>query len=226
MSTEEEPSKVSSGTFVQLADDGDQAVGVLTGMPFVHEVVWSKENGYETYSPKEHAGRRPRMRVAMNFFDLADGTMRIIEGGARWWKNVRAIRAELPFDRWAFEIVRHGGPSDPRTRYSIQPYARLGTSLRMRIATTPVHDLEKILGVAHPMVAVRVGNPPVDETSKQAVLEASDAEIVRAAIQWEALRRSFWAESDGKGAPPSRAQFRQAEDVLVAMIRLRSRGGL
>ncbi|MBZ0115689.1 MAG: hypothetical protein K8H88_01750 [Sandaracinaceae bacterium] len=162
--------EAASSIFVRLLEDGDRAVGVLTGMPFVYEVVWSKEDGYEPYDPARHAGRKPRVRVAMNFFDLADGKMRIVVGGSRWWKSVRSIRTELPLDRWAFEIVRRGGPGDPRTTYTVLPYARLGTSMRMRVITTPLHDLEKAL--APRAVADRMAllpPPPADDATAAAL---------------------------------------------------------
>ena len=69
----------AGGIFVRLANDGDKVTGVFCGEPHAREVIWSGER-YEELDPKEPAhngdGKRPSLRVAMNFFVLAEGAMK------------------------------------------------------------------------------------------------------------------------------------------------------
>lgn len=135
----------AGGLFVQLKDHGDKIVGVFCGDPYAREVVWTDEEGYEPYDPERHVGKRPSLRVALNFFVVRDGAMKIVEGGSQWFKSILAVRAKFPLDQWAMEIERQGGARDPKTQYVVLPDQQLDAATRAKIAAIPLHDLERLL---------------------------------------------------------------------------------
>src|SRR5690606_18365566 len=67
------------GIYVKLADDGDKAVGAIVGDPHPREVIWTGE-AYEPYDPNNaaHKGKRPSLKVSLNFYVPGEG-MKIIE---------------------------------------------------------------------------------------------------------------------------------------------------
>ena len=71
----------AGGIFVRLANNGDKVTGVFCGEPYAHEVVWTGER-YEAYDAKNPAhqgeGRRASLRVAINFFAITEGAMKVI----------------------------------------------------------------------------------------------------------------------------------------------------
>ena len=107
----------TGGIFVRLASNGEKVTGVFCGEPFAREVVWTGER-YEAFDPKNAAhqadGKRPSLRVAMNFFVIADGAMKVIEGGTQWFKDVLKVRDKYGLDKWSFEIERRGDAGDVR----------------------------------------------------------------------------------------------------------------
>jgi hypothetical protein len=139
----------SGGIFVRLANNGDKVTGVFCGEPFAREVVWTGEH-YEAYDPKnpEHQadGKRPSLRVAMNFYVIAENAMKVIEGGSQWFKDVLKLRDKYGLGVWSFEIERRGEAGDPKTRYSMLPEEKLGDELRKKIAATALHDLPNVAG--------------------------------------------------------------------------------
>lgn len=139
----------AGGIFVRLANDGDKVTGAFCGDPFAREVVWTGER-YETYDPKNPAhqidGRRPSMRVSINFFVLAEGVMKVIEGGSQWFKDVLKVRDKYGLDKWSFEIERHGEAGDPKTKYTILPEEKLGDDVKKKVAAADAHDLPSVVG--------------------------------------------------------------------------------
>lgn len=136
----------AGGLFVELKDHGDKVAGVFCGEPYAREVVWDDEDGYTPYDPHgKHAGQRANLRVALNFYVPAVGGMKIIEGGSRWFKSILAVRAKFPLDQWSVEIERQGGARDPKTTYTVLPHEQLDAATRAKIASMPLHDLERVL---------------------------------------------------------------------------------
>ncbi len=138
----------SGGVFVRLASNGDKVTGVFCGEPYAREVIWTGER-YEPYdatsSAQQSEGKRPSLRVALNFYVVADGTMKIIEGGTQWFKDVLKVRDKYGLDKWSFEIERHGDAGDPKTKYTILPEEKIDASLRSTLADVRLHDLEAVL---------------------------------------------------------------------------------
>jgi hypothetical protein len=135
----------SGGIFVRLANNGDKIVGAFCGGPYAREVVWTGER-YEQFDKNNiaHLGKRPSLRVMLNFYVPAEGAMKVIEGGTVWFKDVLKVRDKYGLDKWLFEIERHGDAGDPKTTYSILPEVKLDDEMRARIAATEPHDLESI----------------------------------------------------------------------------------
>lgn len=133
----------SGGMFVRLAKDGDKVVGAFCGEPLPKEVVWTGER-YETYDEQAHGDKRPSLRVMVNFFVPADGQMKVIEGGAAWFKDILKVRDKYGLDTWLFEIERHGDAGDTKTTYSILPETKIDDEMRAKIAAVDLIDLEVV----------------------------------------------------------------------------------
>jgi len=71
----------SGGIFVRLANNGDKIVGAFCGDPYAREVIWTGER-YEQFDENNsaHQGKRPSLRVMLNFYVPAEGAMKVIEG--------------------------------------------------------------------------------------------------------------------------------------------------
>lgn len=135
----------SGGIFVRLAANGDKIIGALCGEPYAREVIWTGER-YEVFDENNsaHQGKRPSLRVMLNFFVPAENAMKVIEGGTVWFKDVLKVRDKYGLDKWLFEIERHGDAGDPKTTYSILPEEKLDDEMRARIAAAEPHDLKSI----------------------------------------------------------------------------------
>ena len=133
----------SGGIFVRLANNGDKIVGAFCGEPYAREVIWTGER-YEQFDENNsaHQGKRPSLRVMLNFYVPAEGAMKVIEGGTVWFKDVLKVRDKYGLDKWLFEIERHGDAGDPKTTYSILPEEKLDDEMRARIAAAEPHDLK------------------------------------------------------------------------------------
>lgn len=134
----------ASGIYVRLVNDGDKVVGVFCGQPFGRTVHWAGTS-YEECAGNDcahcAAGTRATLRVACNFYVLADRAMKIIEGGARWFDDVLNVRKKYGVADWAFEIARRGAANSPKTTYAILPDVRLDSAQRAQIAAVKLHDL-------------------------------------------------------------------------------------
>jgi hypothetical protein len=161
-----------SGVFVRLANNGDSVVGVFCGTPFAREVIWMGDK-YEFYDPESPAhqatGKRPSMKVAINFYVLPQGEMKIIEGSSQWFRDLWAVREKYGLENWSFEIKRHGEPKDPKTKYTILPEEKLAAEQRERIAKLELHDIETTL--LNGGSAKEDGDALVDESLAGAIIE-------------------------------------------------------
>lgn len=141
-------SSSGSGLYVRLANDRDKIVGAFTGEPYARETHWSGER-YEECSGDgcSHCGegKRPNLRVSMNFFVPAERDLKIIEGGVTWFKDLLKARDKYGLDKWLFEIERHGAAGDPKTSYTILPEEKLTPEQLAEIDGLRLHDLPKVV---------------------------------------------------------------------------------
>jgi len=138
----------AGGVFVRLATHGDKVTGVFCGEPYAREVVWTGER-YEAYDAKnpdhQGEGKRPSLRVAINFYVPAENAMKIIEGGTQWFKDVLKVRDKYGLDKWSFDIERHGEAKDTKTKYTILPEEKIDGALKASLAQAELHDLPAML---------------------------------------------------------------------------------
>ncbi len=135
------------GIFVRLAAGGDKVVGAFCGEPFSKELHWTGEKYEECIGDGCRfctAGKRPSLRVMLNFFVPAEKAMKVIEGGVSWFKDVLKVRDKYGLENWLFEIERHGDAGDPKTTYSILPEEKIDHELRTAIQAAELHDLENL----------------------------------------------------------------------------------
>ncbi len=135
----------SGGIFLRLANDRDKTVVAFRGEPYAHDVHWTGTS-YEGCTGKDchlcASGTRATLRVACNVYVLREGTMKIMEGGARWFTDVLKVRNKYGLEKYAFEIERHGASGSPKTTYSILPDVPLDENLLRKMNGTELHDLK------------------------------------------------------------------------------------
>ena len=130
--------------FVRLANDGEKVAGVFCGEPHAREVVWNGER-YEPFDASAPGPKKAVLRVAINFFVVADGTMKVIEGGSQWFGDVMKVRDKYGLEAWSFEIERKGAAGDTKTKYTILPDTQLDEATRAKIKRAELHDLARVV---------------------------------------------------------------------------------
>jgi hypothetical protein len=86
-------------------------VGVFCGKPYARKVHWngvSYEECQGAGCQQCAAGNRASLRVALNFYHLAEKRMKIVEGGLRWFGDIVKVRKKYGLGTWAFEVTRNG----------------------------------------------------------------------------------------------------------------------
>ena len=133
------------GIFIRLENDKDKIVGAFCGDPYPREVIWTGE-GYEPYDEDNpaHKGKRPALKVAINFYVPCDG-MKIYEGGTRWFQDLLKVRDKYGLDNWTFEIERKGAKGDTKTKYNLLPEDKIDAALRAEIDAAELHDLASMM---------------------------------------------------------------------------------
>jgi hypothetical protein len=138
-----------SGHFVRLVNDRDKIIGAFVGDPLPREVHWTGER-YDECTGAGCApcgeGKRPSLRVSMNFYVPAERAMKIIEGGVTWFKDLLKARDKYGLDKWLFEVERHGAAGDTKTSYTILPEEKLSGEIIAEIEAARPHDLAKVVG--------------------------------------------------------------------------------
>jgi hypothetical protein len=132
----------AGGIFVRLQNDGDKVVGAFCGEPFAKEVYWDGQKYSDT--PPEGGPAKASLRVSLNFYVPSEGTMKIIEGGTAWFKDVLEVKDKYGLEKWTFEVKRRGKKGDPKTKYSILPDAQVDEAMRARMAAAGLHDLASV----------------------------------------------------------------------------------
>lgn len=140
--------KNSDSRFVKLAEDEEKAVGIFLGGPFAREVHWSGER-YVTCIGEGckfcGSGKKPSLRVAINFFQLPEKELRIMENGRKWFEDLLKVREKYGLENWAFEVQRHGASGETSTSYTILPEEKITEALRAEISKLELFDLEAVL---------------------------------------------------------------------------------
>lgn len=138
---------ITKGLFVRLTNNGDKIIGSFVGEPYAREVHWTGKC-YEECAGVGcsycNEGKRPSLRVSMNFHVPAERALRVIEGGVMWFKDLLKVRDKYGLDKWTFEVERHGDAGDLRTYYTISPDRQLTADHLKEIEALRLHDLTKI----------------------------------------------------------------------------------
>lgn len=140
-----EAHKKEAGIFCKLENDGDSVVGIFMGDPFVREQVWTGQT-YEAFDPVKHKGEKVRLSFALNFYVPAEKQLKIIQGGVKWFDQVKKLRAKYGLDKWTFEITRSGAKGDAQTTYTILPDEMIPDSWKPSLDQLKLHDLAKVVG--------------------------------------------------------------------------------
>jgi len=135
------------GVFVRLANNGDKVVGAFCGEPHAREVHWTGER-YEECTGDGCSfcagGKKPSLRVMLNFYVPAEGAMKVYETGTRVFRDLLKLRAKYGLQSWLFEIERHGEAGSTKTRYSVLPEAQIDAALRAQIDAAELNDLANL----------------------------------------------------------------------------------
>lgn len=143
-----EAAKKEAGLFVSLKNDGDQVAGIFLGDPYVREQVWNGSQ-YEDFDPEKHKGEKPRLSFVLNFYVPEEKELKIIQGGVKWFDQVKKVRNKYGLDKWVFEITRDGAKGDPQTTYTILPDQEIPDNWKPSIQQLELHDLAKVCGGSH-----------------------------------------------------------------------------
>ena len=144
----EKHDQASDGLFVKLTNDGDKVTGVFVGEPYAREVHWSGERYVSCLGEGCSycaSGKKPSLRVTVNFFQLPERSLKVIEGGIGWFKDLVKVREKYGLDNWSFEIERHGEKGNPKTTYSILPEEKLAADVQQEIAKLALHELASLV---------------------------------------------------------------------------------
>src|SRR5437868_5508462 len=93
------------GVFVRLANNGDKVTGAFCGEPYARELLWDGQRylPYDANNPAHRGeGKKPSLRVALNFFVPAENGMKIIEVGAQTFRDILRCRGKYGLDAWTF----------------------------------------------------------------------------------------------------------------------------
>lgn len=131
---------MTDSIFIRLVNDGDKVVGAFCGEPFPREVIWNGKY-YEDFDPDVHVGKRPSLRIMLNFFVPAENKMKVFEGGVMWFRDVLRVRDKYGLDEWLFEVQRFGAAGNPKTIYTIRPEKKIDAEMRLQIDAAKMHDL-------------------------------------------------------------------------------------
>ncbi len=118
------------GLFVRLQSNGDKVVGAFCDEPYAREVHW-----LDKYEDCQGEGCPP-----------AEDSMKVIEGGVRWFNDVAKVREKYGLDKWLFEIERHGESGDSKTKYSILPEEKIDDATKAKIDGAELNNLVALNG--------------------------------------------------------------------------------
>src|SRR5258708_26907270 len=119
----QEEMEQSGGIFAKLAD-GESIRGCFVGDPYTRKVIWTGER-YEPFdkSDPKHKGKRPGSRMALNFYDVDEATLKVFELNNQLSKDLFRLRDKYGPD-WLLEIEREG--AGPKTRYRLDRVEKIG----------------------------------------------------------------------------------------------------
>lgn len=157
-----------SGIFLRLKNDGDKFVGAFCGAPAAREVVWTGV-GYELYDADDpaHRGKRPTLKVMVNVFVPDLDSMKVFENTTKWFKDVKKVRNKYGFDKFLFEVERHGESGDTNTTYTVLPDEPIDGQLRARIAEAQENELHDLRAIARGDVEGNDDGPPAANANRR-----------------------------------------------------------
>jgi len=135
-----------SGLFIRLTNNGDKIIGAFVGEPLAREMHWVGDKYEECTGdgcPHCEKGKKPGLRVAINFFVPAENRMRIFEQGVFWFNDLMKVKTKYGLENWFFEMERRGQPGDSNTRYTILPETKITEEQRTQIDAMPLNELAK-----------------------------------------------------------------------------------
>lgn len=205
----------AGGIFVRMQNDGDKVIGVFCGEPYAKEVYWDGQKYIDT--PPEGSALKPSLRVSLNFYVPADGSMKIIEGGTAWFKDVLELKDKYGLEKYSFEVKRHGKKGDPKTKYTILPDAPVDDATRVKIAAAGLHDLGSVGANSEQDVDPMADTPktidldtarqlverlrPLQREVSQAFLDEMKIERIRDLLAVDLPRAVHFIEAREKPAP-------------------------
>jgi len=126
------------GIFVRLKD-GESVVGLFCGEPHSYETVWTGKAS-ELYDEQKHAGMKPTLRIALNFF--TGGAMKVIDLNATTFRKLCQARHKYGLDK-LFEVSRHGNGVDTEYSILLEPDGAKLSEATGAVKKAELHDLEK-----------------------------------------------------------------------------------
>lgn len=134
----------ANGLFIKLTNDGDKVIGAFVGDPYAREVHWSGERYVSCMGDGCsfcEGNKKPTLRISMNFYVAAEKSLKVIEGGIVWFKDLLKVKEKYGLDKWLFEIERHGEAGNSKTTYTILPEEKPSSALTTEIEALDLHDL-------------------------------------------------------------------------------------
>jgi hypothetical protein len=133
-----------SGPWLGLANDGDRAVVVFLGEPWIREVAFVGGRSVPYEAHHHAAGVRPTVRVAINVALYPERHVRVLELALPVFRRVLVLRKEHRLEARAFAILRRGAAGDAGTTYEIEPADALSPEEQQVFAALPLHHLERL----------------------------------------------------------------------------------
>lgn len=137
------------GKFVRLENHEDKVVLAFCGGPYTREIYYNKaQEKYEPFTDEhKKAGKQPTLRVSLNCYVISENgnsvepSMRIMEGGVKWFRSVLKNKKKYGLEKYFFEIERNGAKGDTKTTYSVLPDREITDEDRTAMKKLDLHDL-------------------------------------------------------------------------------------
>jgi hypothetical protein len=99
------------GVVLRLAV-GDKVYGAFVGEPYASEAPYPEPD-------------QPRLQIALNFWSLPEGVMRVLIFDTKTFREIVQIRDKYDFDQWVFSISGVLDEAEKKTRLLICPERKL-----------------------------------------------------------------------------------------------------
>ena len=130
-----------SGQWLKL-NDGESAVVVFIGDTYPRSVAFV-DGRYVQHTPELAAkGVKSLLRIAYNVALVDSREVKVFEQSEAFFRELVIVRKKYGFDKWAFEIQRHGSGLD--TKYKILADRPLTDDEQRIFKELPLLDLKKV----------------------------------------------------------------------------------